>query len=73
MCTARIADARKLNADFDALAQSEKALAELAARAGEIADAREALARGERAGKIAGAERALAMSARSSGRASATL
>lgn len=57
---ARIADAKKLNADFDALARSEKALAELAARAGEIADMREALARGERAGKIVGAERALA-------------
>jgi exonuclease SbcC len=57
---ARIADAKKLNADFGALKESEKALQALAARTDEIVAAREALARAARAEKIAGAERALA-------------
>ncbi len=57
---ARIADAKKLNADFGVLEESEKALRALAAQADEIAATRETLARAERAGKIAGVERALA-------------
>ncbi len=57
---AHIADAKKLNADFGALEESEKALEALAARTEEIAKTREALARAARAEKITGAERALA-------------
>lgn len=55
---ARTADAKKRNADFDALEKSERALSELSARAGEISGMREELARAERAGRIVGADRA---------------
>lgn len=49
---ARIADARKLNADFDSLDKSERALIALCAQAGEIDAKRTKLARAERAEKI---------------------
>ena len=53
---ARIADAKKLNADFDALEKSRAALAALAARADEAAAARAALENAARAARIKPAE-----------------
>ncbi len=55
---AQITDAKKRNAEFDALALSEKALAALSSREAEIAAKRETLARAQRAEKIAPAETA---------------